>query len=64
VSSNLSSNMASSSVKSWLLVWTPGRLTRAMEAQRKKAAFSRGLLEPFGHHRCPVRLIAWASRPA
>jgi hypothetical protein len=32
-------------MKSRLLVWTPQTQARAANAQRKKAAFSRGLLE-------------------
>jgi hypothetical protein len=67
VSSNTaSSNMASSGVKIWLLLWTPRRRARG-EVQTenkalekiKKAAFSRGLLELFRHPRCPA-LTVWA----
>jgi hypothetical protein len=39
--------MASSSVEICLLLWTPQVLARARYTQRKKAAFSRGLLELF-----------------
>src|SRR5271169_2160413 len=62
VSSMLSANIMSSSVKICLLVWTPRWLARAMLAQRKKAAFSRGLLELSGHWRCPVLLLRRVGR--
>src|SRR5215467_7973460 len=54
ISSMLSANMASSSVNSLLLLWTPVLIAIALSAQEKKAAQSRGLLELPGHSRCPL----------
>jgi hypothetical protein len=39
-----------------LLLWTPHWLGTERIPQKKKAALSRGLLELFGHLRCPNEL--------
>src|ERR1035438_1593642 len=63
VSSMLSANIVSSSEKSVCWYGHHEGLPQTMSTERKKAAFSRGLLELSGHHRCPVDdLLRWLSR--
>src|SRR5215470_535115 len=60
ISNKLSANMASSAAN--LGCWYGHRQhgCQSRRTEKKKAAFSRGLLELFRHRRCRLPFIAWA----